>query len=97
MSTILSVTYESGIAVTNSDSAPISGTAAAPKIYAGFYTGAGGDITVTTALGDKVKFAGTAAGIIIPVAITQVWSTGTTPTNVVALVAAPYSGNRKLG
>ena len=97
MSDITSVTYESAVAVTPSDSAPVAGTAASPKGFAGFFTGSGGNITVITYLGDTVLFAGTAAGIIIPVAITYVKATGTAATGIVALVAGPYGGNRRLG
>jgi hypothetical protein len=88
MGDIRSVTYEGGLAVTPSDSAPLQSGA----LYAAFYTGSGGNITVVTSRGETVEFAGTAAGIIIPVAISQVKASGTAATGIVALYVVPYPG-----
>jgi hypothetical protein len=83
MADIKSVTYEDAIALTASDSANVGP-------YAALYTGSGGNITITTIGGTKTLLAGTAAGIIIPIAFTRLWATGTSPTNVCGLVALPY-------
>jgi hypothetical protein len=83
MSDVKAVTYEDAIALTASDTANIGP-------YAAIYTGSGGNITVTTLAGTKTQLAGTAAGIIIPLAFTRLWATGTTPTNVCGMVAVPY-------
>jgi hypothetical protein len=80
MSDIASVTYADAVAVAESD------TTADPKgPFAGLYTGSGGDIKVTTLRGTSVVLAGTAAGIVIPIAVSRVWSTGTVATSVLGL------------
>lgn len=88
MGDIRSVTYEGALAVTPSDTLPLQSGA----LYAGFYTGSGGNITVVTSRGETVEFASTAAGIIIPVAISQVKASGTAATGIVALYVVPYPG-----
>jgi hypothetical protein len=97
MSDILASVFPGATAVTKSDSEPIAGTTASPKVFAALYTGTGGNITVVTANGETVEFAGTVAGTILPVAVVQVLSTGTAATGIVALEAAPFSGSRRLG
>ena len=94
MSDILAVTYTGAVAVTPG-STPIAGTTDSPKVFAGLYTGSGGNVTVKLQDGTSVQFAGSAAGIILPVAITHV--TAAAGTGLVALQAAPYSGKRRLG
>jgi hypothetical protein len=88
MSNIMAIVFEGAVAVTKSDT-----TADPAGPFAGLYTGAGGDIKVTTVRGQSVTLAGTAAGITIAIACTRVWSTGTTPTNVLGLQAGPYRGS----
>jgi hypothetical protein len=83
MSDLGAVSYASGAAVTPSDSVA---DPAGPFI--GFYTGVPGSspsIKVQTIAGDSVVFASPAAGIVIPLAITRVWSTGTTNTGIIGL------------
>lgn len=65
-------------AVTTSDTVNLS----QPSII---YTGAGGNVKVTTAQGTDVTFTGLNAGSVIPVQVIRVWSTGTT--NTTGLVA----------
>jgi hypothetical protein len=89
MSDIRAVTLEGALAVTPSDTLPLASGA----LFAGFYTGSGGNITVVTSRGETVEFAGTPAGVVIPVAISQVMATGTAATGILALYAKPYSGS----
>lgn len=61
--------------------------------FAGFYTGAGGNIKVHTCRGDDVTFSSAAAGIVIECAISRVWSTGTTvspKTSILGLFGSPF-------
>ena len=89
-SDIKAVTYESAIAVTASDTTddpngPFAG------LYVGGQTGAQ-TLKVTTLRGTTVTFASPALGTVIPIAVRRVWSTGTTVTNVLGLLAVPYKG-----
>lgn len=49
------------------------------------YVGGDGDLRVQTAAGNVVTFSGLLAGTFFPVQVVQVFSTGTTATNIVAL------------
>ena len=49
------------------------------------YVGVAGDVKVKTAAGNDVVFTGVPAGSFMPVQVTQVFATGTTATNIVAL------------
>lgn len=49
------------------------------------YTGSGGDIKVTTVLGDIVTFKSVPAGALLPVRVARLWSTGTTVTDCIGL------------
>ena len=49
------------------------------------YIGGGGDVKVKTAGGDEVTFTGVQAGTFMPVNVVQVFATGTTATNILAL------------
>lgn len=49
------------------------------------YVGGAGTVKVTTVYGDTVSFVGVAAGTLLPVPVKQVWSTGTTATNLLVL------------
>lgn len=49
------------------------------------YIGVGGNIKVTTAVGDETTFVGLLAGSILPVQVIRVWNTGTTATNLVRI------------
>jgi hypothetical protein len=85
MSNIQAITYEDAITVTASD------TVDDPKgPFAGFYTGTGGDIKVTTIRGTAQVFKGTVAGVVITCAIKRVWSSVTAATSVLGMVALPY-------
>jgi len=61
------------------------------QIYGGdnngavLYVGTGGDLKVLTAGGDEVTFVGVNGGTFIPVNCIQVFNTGTTAANIVAL------------
>lgn len=50
----------------------------------GLYVGVSGDVSVVTAQGDTVLLKGLAAGILHPLAVVRVRSTGTTATDIVA-------------
>ena len=51
--------------------------------YSGLYVGTGGDVKVTTIGGSDVTFSSVPGGVILPLGITKVWSTGTTASNIV--------------
>jgi hypothetical protein len=85
MSDIRAITYESGAAVTASDT---TNDPAGP--FAAIYSGTGGDIKVTPLSGPAYVLPGTPAGVIIPVAVRFVWLTGTAATGVVGLSVPPY-------
>jgi hypothetical protein len=65
-------------AVTPSDSAQIAPTR-------GVFVGGAGDLRVDMANGDTVTFAGLAAGSVVPIQVTKVYSTSTTATSILAL------------
>lgn len=50
------------------------------------YVGTTGDVKVTAAGGGAVTFVGVPAGVILPVMISRVWSTGTTAGSFVGLI-----------
>lgn len=60
--------------------------------FAGFFVGGAGAVKVHTVRGRDVVLTGCLAGTVYEVAITRVWSTGTTATNVLGLVAVPFRG-----
>lgn len=64
--------------VTPSDSAEM-------PITRSLYIGTGGDLTVTMADGQNVTFTNTNGGLILPIQVIKVYSTGTTATGIVAL------------
>lgn len=73
-------------AVTPSDTTPI------PVVTGGtsnngcvLYIGGYGDVKVLTVGGDAITFVGINGGTFMPVQVTQVFSTGTTATDIVAL------------
>lgn len=89
MSKHVTLIYDDAIAVTKSDS---TDDPAGP--FAGILVLATGTIKVTTIRGTDVAITGSpAAGIVIPLAVKRVWSTGTGAT-VMGLVEAGYHGPR---
>ncbi len=85
MSNILAITYDDAIAVTASDTVD---DPAGP--FAGFYSGAGGTIKVTTIKGTAATLVNVPAGIVVTLAIRRVWSGTTTATSVLGMVANPF-------
>lgn len=88
----LKLQVSKGIAVTPSDTLLIEQDAAfAPaankEINSGciLYVGGSGNIKVKTASGNDLTFTGLNAGTFVPVQVVQVFSTGTTATNILAL------------
>lgn len=57
----------------------------APSAGCVLYVGVTGDVKVKTTAGNDVVFTGVPAGSFIPVQVKQVFATGTTATNIVAL------------
>ena len=51
----------------------------------GIYCGVSGDVKVTMIDGSAVTFVGLAAGIIHPLQVIMIWSTGTDATSIVAV------------
>lgn len=82
-SDIRSISYDSGVAVTQSDA-----TNDTNGPFAGFYVGSvsgGSTIKVTTLRGDNLTLTGLLAGIIYPIEILRVWSSTTTVSSVIGL------------
>lgn len=75
------------VAVTPSDTTLIPNPGGPDRNNAGcvLYVGTGGDVKVTTASGDETTFVNIQDGTFVPVQVTQVFSTGTTADNIVAL------------
>lgn len=73
--------------VTPSDTASIPNVANPDGINNGcaLYIGGPGNIKVKTAGGDVITFVGVFAGQFFPVNVTQVFATGTTATDIIAL------------
>lgn len=55
------------------------------QVTRALYVGTGGDIKVTMAYGDVVTFKNTMTGLVLPIQVIKVWSTGTTASNIIAL------------
>jgi len=75
----LSEPARSAFSVTPNDSVDVS------YVTRGLYVGATGDIKVTMADGDTVTLNSIAAGIVHPLRVSRVWSTGTTATGIVGI------------
>lgn len=85
MSSILSITYDDAITVAASD------TVDDPKgPFAGFYSGSGGTIRVATVKNGDATLVSVPAGVIVPLAIKRVFSSTTTATSVLGMVALPF-------
>lgn len=65
--------------VTTSDTTRLGGVRA-------LYIGGAGDVKITTEGGTDVTFTGIAAGSILPIRATRVYATGTTATDIIALL-----------
>lgn len=70
---------EDAAAVTPNDSTDLTFTSRA------IYVGGGGDLKVNLSDGTTVTFASIAAGIIHPIRVKRVFSTGTTATGILAI------------
>ncbi len=76
----LTAPAEDAFAVTPHD------TNALAKTTRGLYIGGAGQVTVIMKSGNTVPFPNCPAGFILPARVTHVKSTGTTATNIVAMV-----------
>ena len=65
-------------AITPNDSTVITPTR-------GVYVGVSGDLKVTLIDGSAVTFVGIAAGVVHPLQVVVIWSTGTDATDIIAL------------
>lgn len=70
---------EEAIAVTPSDATDL------PQVCRGLYVGSGGDASVVMASGDVVTFTGLMGGVIYPLRVSRVRSSGTSAGGIVAL------------
>lgn len=70
--------YDEAIAVVTDD-------AGAFPVTQALYIGGAGNLRVLTANGEDVTFNGVLAGTIYPLAVTRIWATNTTATNIVRL------------
>lgn len=57
-----------------------------PSVSRGIYIGGDGNLSIITLAGTTVTFANLVAGTIVPIRAVQIRATGTTATNIVALV-----------
>jgi hypothetical protein len=72
-------------AVTPSDTVNIPSVTGGTNNGCVLYIGGAGNVKVLTVGGDEVTFSSAQAGLVIPVQVLKVFSTGTTATNIVAL------------
>lgn len=79
MTMLVKSTATEAAAVTPSDSTVF------PKSTKGLYVGVSGNVAVVLEGGSSVTFNNLASGIIHPIAVKQVKSTGTTATNILAV------------
>lgn len=68
------------ISITPSDSTDLS------KAVRGIYVGATGNVKVDMIDGSTVTFTALAAGVIHPLAVSRVYATGTTASNIVGVI-----------
>jgi hypothetical protein len=85
MSGVNEITYEDAVIPTNSDA---MADPAGP--FAALYVGVAGNVKLQTLRNNAVVFVGVPAGSTLRVAFTRVWSTGTTATSLLGLLALPY-------
>lgn len=78
-SSSLSSPVHNAAAVTPHDTNDLS------KTTRGVYVGVSGDVKVDLAGGDTVTFVGLAAGVIHPLRVTRIYSTGTTATSILGV------------
>jgi hypothetical protein len=87
MSDIAAVTYTNAVAVTVSDTtADPAGILAALQC-----TGTAGLAKVQPANGSAAVVIYLALGVVVPLAVSRVWSTGTAATNIIGFKAMPIS------
>lgn len=72
------------VAVTPSDTALLT-YGGDPSTTKGIYIGGAGNLVCKNDLGDSVTFTGLVAGALYPISTSQIMSTNTTATNIVAL------------
>jgi hypothetical protein len=87
MSTIMAITYDSAIAV--SPSATVNDPAGP---FAGFFSGAGGTVSVVDSRGRTVAFTSLPAGVIVPMAIIRVLASPAPPAGMLGMLAMPFKG-----
>ncbi|MBJ3776415.1 spike base protein, RCAP_Rcc01079 family [Acuticoccus mangrovi] len=63
-----------------------SDTADLGEVARALYVGNAGDVKLTALDGSTATFVALAAGSVLPVTVTRVWSTGTTAANLVGLI-----------
>lgn len=76
----LTAPAEDAFAVTPNDGADLA------SVTRGLWIGVAGDVSVVTLKGTTVTLKGAPSGSLIPVRVARVRATGTTATNIVALV-----------
>lgn len=75
------MTHRNDLITSDAETVTLSDTAL--KRYAGLYVGTTGNLKVTTIAGTDITFTSVPAGMIIPLGISRVWSTGTTASNII--------------
>lgn len=80
MSDSMSAPALSALDVTPADGADLS------RIARGLYIGVGGNVKVDMSSSGTVTFVGVGAGTLLPIYVKRVYATGTTATNIIALL-----------
>ena len=78
------IAFDAAVVVT-SDSQDVSSGPDALDVVA-FRVGGAGDVRVTTRMGSTLTLSGLGAGEYVPLAVSRIWATGTTATNIVAFL-----------
>lgn len=86
MSDVRAISYEDAQALTPSDSVVFT------KPYAAFMVTVAGNVQITTLRGRRAVLP-VNANVVYTIPFSQLWSTSTTATGIIGLVALPYLGN----
>lgn len=84
MAQIVEASGTRAVSITPSDSADLTMTSGVNKTK-GVYVGLTGDLKVTMADGSTVTFSSLSGGIVHPLSVKRIWSTGTTATGIIAV------------
>jgi hypothetical protein len=69
--------YAASAVLSDTENLPVSGR--------GLYIGGNGDVVLKTVGGNNVTFSNLVAGTILPICVMQIFSTGTTASNIIVM------------